>query len=538
MECLVSSSAAPLWVFLGGIGLFLFGIRHFSESLQKTAGPRFKRIIERLTANRFLSLLSGALLTLLFQSETVAAILAVTLVNSGFLSLYQTIALLFGTTFGTLLGAGNFTFRSHEISMLLVFVGVMAKFFLRSRRIADWGGLVFGAGMTFIALGFIEQGVSAIVKTSLFGSLLSRISTVPLVPVVLGSFFSVVLQSSQSAITMTLDLLSSRIIGIEEAHLIATGAFLGGPSMAVVAALAGTSSARRGSAVHFLCTVLFVSLFAISAPFALPHLLRRFPDPASGIAVIRMALASILALSMILFVGVVTRALSRKEESLEPDLKYLDFRIVSTPSLAIHQLRNELSRMTRIACGMIVDMETLLHRFDNRVANRIVSHERTLDHLQHEISRFATALVPLLGDAEERERMPMVFAATNNLEQIGDKVVRFLQVLVRKKDERIHFSHSAMNDLKSIVSRLRSFVERVAEAGLRERIPDPEQKKFHEEIFIMIQHANESHLQRLVDGVCRVRGGMLYSEMLELLSRLNDDVAELAHAHFFEGGEE
>jgi len=528
------SSLSPPWLLLGGFGLFFFGIRHFSESLQKTAGPRFKRFVERSTANRFLSLIFGSLLTVLFHSETIATVLAISLSNSGFLTLYQSIAVLVGTSFGTLFAVKTVMLRSIEVAMSLIFAGIIAKLFIRSRMIALWGDLVFGAGLIFIALAFIEQGFFGVVQTPFFNSLMIQITKMPIVAIFIGLFFVIFLQSGQSALFLAAALMGSSHIDRHTSYFIVVGTLLGAPLMAIISSIPGTTTPRRAGGVFLLLSLVVSGIVALLEPVIHSWLTHRTFGDFSYLFLVHTISVCLLAVTALSLVGVATRFLVHvrgREGDLEPTLQFLDFRIISTPGLAIHQLEGELVRMGRLSCEMIVDLESLLYRFDNRVANRLLTQERTLDHLQHEITRFATNLAPLLVDPETRDRLPSIFSATNNFEQIGDKVVRFLQVLMTKKEERIHFSHIAMNDLKMILAELRRFMESLVsshQGGPGYSADDCD--RFRIGIRDMIRDANESHLQRLADGKCTVRGGMLYSELLELAGRMNENLVSLCHA--------
>ncbi|GAB4301645.1 MAG: Na/Pi cotransporter family protein [Desulfuromonadia bacterium] len=525
------STLSPPWLLLGGFGLFFFGIRHFSESLQRAAGPRFQRFMERSTANRFLSLLFGSILTVLFHSEPIAAVLSVSLTNSGFLSLYQSIAVLAGTSVGSLFAVNTLNFRSVEMAMTLLFAGVVAKLFLRSRRIALWGDLLFGAGLIFIALAFIEQGFFGIVQGPFLGTVMNQLSHFPLLAVMTGLLFVIFLQSGQSALMLASALISSSHLDRHAAYFIVAGTFLGAPLMAVISSLPGTSTSRRAGVVFLALSLCLSLLVTISEPFLQPWLTHRIFGDFSYLILVQAISAVTLGVLSLTLVGVATRYLTNRwsiKTDVDPHLKFLDFRIISTPGLAIHQLEGELLRMGRMSCQMIVDLESVLYRFDNRVANRLLAQERTLDHLQHEITRFATNLAPHLVDPDVRDRLPSIFAAANGCEQIGDKVLRFLLVVMGKKEERIHFSHVAMNDLKMILAELRRFMEFILSRWeSRREIPPDECDPFRNGIAEMIKDANESHLHRLSDGTCSVRGGMLFSELLELAGRMNDNLTTL-----------
>lgn len=525
---------APPWLLLGGGGLFLFGIRHFSESLQKTAGPRFKNFLERSNANRFLSLLFGAILTIVFHSETIASILAITLTNSGLLTLYQVTAVLVGTSVGALFAVQTGMFRSIELAMCLMFAGVVAKFFFRSRKVALWGDLVFGAGVIFTSLAFIEQGFFGIVQSSLVASIVPQISKYPMVPIILGALFVIFLQSGQSALLLSSALMGSHLLDRHDAFYIIAGSFLGAPLMALTASLPGTSTARHAASVFCIMAGVVAGTVAAAEPLLASWLEHRFPGDFHYLVSLQAIISILLGSAALLSVGYVTRFIvSRRDRTVDVDanVRFLDFRIISTPGLAIHQLEGELSRMAAMTGEMIVHLESLLYRFDNRVSTRLLMQERALDHLQHEISRFATNLAPLLVDSEMRERLPQIFTVTNTLEQIGDKVVRFLQVLLRKKEERLHFSHVAMNDLKMIIAEVRSFMESVISAwGESGTLSIEKCEQARLGISHMLRDANESHLERLAAGKCTVRGGMLFSELLEIVAGINDNLIALCRS--------
>lgn len=531
----VSVQFAPAWAILGGFGIFIFGIRFFSDALQRLAGPRFKRLLDRAAGNRCSSILLGGVLTSLFHSEAMAAILTVSLTNSGLLSFYQALGVFLGTTLGTFVAIQTIGFQSSQVTFSLIAIGVSAKYFSRSRRIVIWGDLLFAIGLVFLGLLIIESGFSGIVSAFESRGMFAILSHSRPSAFLAGLISVVFLQSGQAALVMVASLLKNGLIDLNAAGSMIAGELLGAPLMALVASLLGTTAARR-AAVVFFCFNMTIALLAIFLPSELMALAGKVSsDEIRQLAMAHTLLTALAALLFTPLLGSITRLvdhLTNRNDTardLEPRAKFLDHRILSTPGLAIHQLQGEIARMSQITSDMLNNLNSLLYRYDPRLVQTIRQQEEMLDLLQQEITMFMTRLAPSITDPESRARLPELFITVNNLEQVGDRGAMFLNALTRKKERRIIFSQPAMNDLKLILAEVQTYFDTVLQYwDDRGKIPVDSVKHLRQSVAVLVHDANSAHLERLADGKCTVEGGLIYNDLLEACDRMSENIASLA----------
>ncbi len=534
---------------LGGLGLFVFGMKTMADGLQRLAGGKFRRLVERLTGNRLSAALTGSCLTSLLQSSGAASILIIGFVNAGLLSLFQALGMLVGAGLGTAFAVQFIAFRVTLLSLPVVFAGVLLRLYSTRRRLVFLGDILLGFGLLFFGLEIMESRFAV-----LGGSLLADSSRHYLlqwhgISVLLGALLTVVVQSGSAAIGIIIALAVGGIVAFDQAAAMVVGEILGTVFLAGIGVIGGSLTAKRTvlfygfiSGIALLLVLLFfpwylrgifwVTSWTTAVPLYGPGAVGS--SGLSGAAVAR-ALANgytlfILFLTVIFVpcIGFFARSAGRifpfaNASATEPRSQYLDFRVFTTPSLALLQAGNELMRMAQVTHSMVSDCISQLYDFSARRSTVISQKENLLDVVQKELSSYLVELARQPLTAEIATEIPVFLAAVNSFESIGDCCESVQDCLRRKKEENVYFSHNAMDELKGLAGRA-SCLTALAVDSLGETEPPSldRARTLHREIVAEGDVLKANHLSRLSNGSCTVLAGLLFMDIVAAFVRVAD----------------
>lgn len=528
------SSLVLLLEALGGLGLFILGMKSMSDGLQKLAGDRVRRFIEGAAGNRLTAPLFGGILGFLLQSSSAAAILVVGSVNAGLMSLYQALAVLLGTGLGTVFSVHFLTLKIPYLSLPAIFIGVVLKFFSKRRRSAYLGDLLLGAGLLYFGLETMEAHFSPLREKAVFGHYDFLVSS-RFYALLSGAILTFMVQSGRTAVAIILALAANGLLSPEAGVAMICGDALGTSCMAAIGAIGGSVSAKRTVVLYFMMTAgaaLLLLLFL--RPFIL--LAEALQGTAHPIALTTLAYAHALfncfiPLLYLPFLGVLTRLTPRifpnmdVNGQVETRPKYLDPRVLNTPSIALSLAKNELERMAETVVSMYSDLVSLFHRFNARKCSYIVQREELLDLLQKDISLFLVKLGRQPLSTTASEELPILFQSLNALEQMGDRIEQILDYMRRKKEDRIRFSDPAMQELKLLAETVGKLISLSADS-IRysslsaSAIKDAAQLK--KEIDDLTDRIQANHMHRLSAGQCTVVAGLIFLEILAAFGKVAD----------------
>ena len=534
----------PPWSYIteafGGLALFILGMRTMSEGLQKVVGERLRRLLEKGTANRLTAPLIGSCLASILQSGSAASVLVVGFVNAGLLSLYQALGVFLGTGIGTTIAIQFIAFRVSALALPAITVGVLLSFFSRRRRLADLGGLLLGVGLVFFGLSIMEHGCLPLGESAIFAGLHERLLAVPLFAVLFGALLTFMVQSGSAAIGIVIALTTGGVLPYDAAIAMVLGEVAGASLIPLIAAIGGSQAAKRGVIIYFAINGVAIALALTFLPFFLQAVNYFSPgdlplSPAAGAGeAVRPYLARHLAnahtiftvASTLLFlpmIGFFTRSAetllpTRRAES-DPRPRFIDRRVLKTPTIALGLAWSELGRMGETACAMYREIVSQFERFDPKLATAVREKELVLEVLRREMSQFLIALSKETLSPERSIEIPAMLQLVNDIALIGDQADAILNYLVRKKEERQHFSNSAMDELIRFAEKVREPV-RLCERALQGEEDGGDLGTLKLEIATLQDELQRNHLLRLKSGKCSVVTGLLYSDMIACFAKI------------------
>ncbi len=541
---------SSIWEALGGLGLFILGMKSMSEGLQRIAGDRLRRFLEKTTGNRLTAALTGSCLASLLQSSSAASILVIGFVNAGLISLYQALAVLLGTGIGSTLAIQFIAFKISLLALPSIFAGVLLKFFGRKRRLVYIGDLLLGAGLVFLGLQIMEGGLAPISQSALVKGVHSQFFSWRITAVLLGALLTFLVQSSSAATGIVIALASSGLLTYGEGAAIIVGGVLGTASITAVATINGTRAAKRTALIYFVISVIAVGLVLLFFPLFLRAVSLLSPGDAeftgpnidrvvsafnqSSRPYIARHLANahtlfniMSALIFLPFIGFFARSAERllpgkkQPVDIEPRPKYIDDRVVNTPPIALLQVKNELRRMADIAHAMYGDAVEQFSEFDAKRSLRIKQEEEALDILQRDISGFLVLLSRRTLSTENSLQIPVMLQLTNELEHLGDQVETILECLYRKKENKVLFSAAAISELKALAAKVSELVGLATESlGSTANVDLVAVRTLRDSVARMEEEMNAIHMKRLTTGKCSVAAGMIYGDIVTAFNKI------------------
>lgn len=524
----------PLSLFegaLGGVGLFLLGMRFLSGGIRTVVDDRFRSILVGLTSTRFSSLFFGMLLSMSLNSASAAVIFIIGLANGGVLNVFQAISILGGALVGASLALHLPQLPYALVATPLIFIGVILKFFARRRRYANAGDLVLGAGLLFLGLTLLESSFKPYYNHPFYTAFNGFFFTTPLPAMFFGALTSWFVQSALSFAHFIESLVSSGMITPQIACTMSLGGIVGVASIGVLASIGGTSVSRRIAAFFLGITLLVILPVVGISPLLLEMLGNRFNIPGENyfdqIAWLHTAASILTAVVATMLSGVASRLPGTGDERggivPQPAAGYLDTRIINTPTLAIEQARKEIVRMMSVTSFMYADLREILSNFDSRKSAAIRQHEEVLDALNHEITSFLALLARSSSNPETSYEIPGLLQTVTDLEHIGDHTIEILDCILERKEANLFFSDAAMHDLKRLADLNATLLGQVQTASEgNEKYGQEEHHRRKTEARIVFEQIKQAHYERICAGVCPPRTAMIYNEITESFIRITE----------------
>ena len=536
----------------GGLALFLHGMQMMSSGLEAAAGNRMKAILERLTANRFMGILVGALITAAVQSSSATTVMVVGFVNAGIMNLNQAVWLIMGANVGKTTTGLLIALDVGALAPIVAFAGVFMMVFLKNPNLQHIGQLLAGLGILFIGMDMMSAAMEPLREIPAFVHMMATLSN-PILGILFGAVFTALIQSSAASVGILQTLAASGVVEFSGAVYVLFGQNIGTCITAVMASFGASRDAKRATCVHLLFNVIGAVFFTIVVMlFPLTSLIEAMvPGPMAQIAVMHVFFNLATTVLLIPFGSSLARLATRiLPDAAEPErdsssnmrLAYL------TPVTAggkdgglgvsvivVDQLRNELHRMLEMARQNVdASFKAVLDK-DIIPLERVEQRERYIDFLNKEISRYISHLIAIETNERGSKMVSCLFAISGNIERIGDhadNLAGYTKMLVEQDISFSQFARKEIHQMRDISIRAVSALLS-ADAGQQEWLAHVAQ--LEQKIDDMTAEFQRDQLIRMRNGTCSDEACILYSELLTDFERIGDHVLniaqELAKAH-------
>ncbi len=545
----------------GGLGLFLFGMKIMSESIQKASGDRLRKIISRATDNRFVGVIVGVTVTGVIQSSSATTVMLVSFVNAGLINLQQSIGVIFGANIGTtitgwIVAVFGFKVKIASFALPAVAVGFFFRF-LKNEKLKYWGEVLLGFGILFLGLSFMSGAVRDLRGSEGVMNFMSSYSadTVfsSLIVILIGAGVTVLIQSSSATMAMTMTLAVNGLIDFPTSCALILGENIGTTITAYLASIGTSTNAKRCARAHFIFNTIGVIWVLIifhkffiniidwivpGNPYA-PDIAERSIIIADHMAAFHTIFNLTNALIFLPFVNAIawlaTRIVPESKKAKAEEvyhLKYISTGFVSTPAINMNQARLEITRMTATVIEMF---DMVMDVFENpgtklgSVVENIQMKENLVDLLEKEISEFLVKLSQHNISSDESHEISSMLHRVNELERIGDHCESLLKHLRRKYDSKLEFSEIAVHDIEEISGRVREFLELIFESvSSKPSNILPKADVVENRIDELRNEAKKRHIKRLNKGLCDVNSGLLFIDMVNSFEKIGDHAYNIA----------
>lgn len=524
-----------LFTLLGEVGLLLYGIKLAGDGLQKAAGARIRGILLSLTKNRLAAVVVGAVITVLLQSSSATSVMLIGFVSSGLMALPQTIGVILGADIGTTVTVQLLSLNIYDYAIIVVGVGA-ALMFHGKAEIKNFGQGILGFAFVFMAIGLMSKTVSPIKDNELFRELLLSLQESPFLVLLLSAAFTTLIHSSAATIGIALAFSLQGLITLQGSIPIIFGANIGTCATALLSSIGATVEARQVAFAHVIFKVLGVAIFY---PFMGPlagvvansatDIPRQIANAHTffniAITVIFLPVAGPMA-------KLIQKLVPGKEVEGRFSTKYLDERVLSSPSLALGQATREAIRMADIVQEMFRNSIEVFKKDDAELAKRLEERDDDVDLLDREIKLYLTRLSQESMEENQSKRQIQLISFINDMENIGDIIDRNLMELAKKKiymglsfskeglKEICYLHQEVLENFDLAISALAGGDEELARKLIRHKAGIGE----------MERELKQAHIQRLHMGFKEsIDTSAIHLDILTNLKRINSHICNVAY---------
>ena len=533
-------------MLLGGLGLFLCGMQMMSSNLEAVAGDRLKGILEKLTSNRILGVLVGAVITAVIQSSSATTVMVVGFVNSGLMTLRQAVWIIMGANIGTTITGQLVALDIGTIAPLFAFAGIALGMYSKQRNVQNIGSIIAGLGVLFIGLGMMSDAMVPMRDSEVFVNALTSFSN-PIIGIVVGAIFTAVIQSSSASVGILQALALSGLIDIHSAVFVLFGQNIGTCITSLIASVGMNRNAKRTTVIHFMFnmigTVLFVILCLVT-PLTDAVAGLTPAHPASQIANMHTLFNVVTTIILIPF-GTGLAALAEKilpdkkeEIRVQPDddqwLKEImsSQHVLGSSAIAISSLMENVGSMYSLAReNVLKGFDMILSGDDTRFAE-VEETENTIDLYNISISRRLSKVLTIEHGPAETKRLNSIFQITGNVERVGDHAMNFAEHAVFIREKGLKLSKETIEELKEMREQCRKAFERMELSAQT----DPTQLlvdavSFERAVDDITVRCRDKKVERINNRACEIESAVLYSEILIDYERIGDHMRNIAEAY-------
>ncbi len=535
-----------IWL-LAGVGVFIVGMNFMGDALEKSAGNGMKKLLGKISNNRFSGVGIGAGVTAIIQSSSATSVMVIGLVNAGVMTLMQATPIIMGANVGTTITGVLVALKNDLFNMamyLLAFAGVMMSFF-KNEKIKITGSLFCGLGLIFVGLNVMssEQAFGNPLVENMFTQIFSVINF-PLLLILVGAVFTALIQSSSAATGIVITMVGAGVLQLDLALFIVLGANIGTCVTALLASVGANPNAKRIALIHFtfntIGTIVFTVILWIFKEPIVNTLVSMIPGQdamslqmrVSAFHVIFNVTTTVLLMpfvkQLVKYSCMIIRDKKEKEEALS--LKYVDDRLLSMPPVALMQVKKEMDYMLELVEENTVLSFVAMETGSLEYGERISKNEDIIDFTNSALTKFLIKLSVNVEQSDEKV-IGTYFHVLNDLERIGDHAENFHEIGVEMRDRKISFSVKALDEIGHMRDNMMQMfaISKDAFENLnKEQLPTL--TALENEVDGMKRELTASHFARLAEGNCHMEVSPYYSSVVLGLERVADHLVNVGYS--------
>lgn len=538
-----------IFEFIGGLGLFLYGMNIMADGLQRSAGGKLKDLMGFLTRNRFVAVLMGAGITALIQSSSATTVMVVGFVNAGMLSLSQAVGVIMGANVGTTITAWivslnewGSVLKPEFFAPLVVGVGAIMFLFAKSERKKKIGEIMAGFGILFIGLSFMSGSIAPYKDAPVFSEAFRVLGRNPILAVVAGAVVTAIIQSSSASVGILQTLAMNGIVNWQSAVFITLGQNIGTCVTAILSSTGTGKNAKRASVIHLLFNMIGSIWFGI-----VMFIIFRFQnDWASAtinsvqISIFHTVFNVLNTLVLFPFGDVLVKLSIRlipdsseqnvAEDTIESQVaRRLDRRILNNPTFAIETAIGEVLYMGEITRqNLVLAIEAVAENSKEKI-QQVFRTEETVNQLEKLLTSFLVEVDNLSLTEAQHLKIKNLFYTVSDIERIGDHSENIAELADSKRKDKIQFSEKGNRDLEKIYTAAVKTLDASLEARRQGSLVSVQHAQEAEKtVDKMEKELRDKHIQRLSKGKCAPESGVIFLDILSNLERIADHADNIA----------
>jgi len=524
----------------GGLGLFLFGMTLMSDSIEKVAGARLRRILEIFTTNRFAGMIVGIVFTGLVQSSSACTTMVVSFVNAGLMNLYQAAGVIFGANIGTTVTSQLVSINLSEYAPAILLAGVCVNMFVKNDKVKKVADVVIGFGILFVGLSTMSDAMSGMKESPFLVDRLSSLKN-PFMATLVGFLVTAVIQSSSVTVSIVLLLASQGLLAIPITIYIIFGCNIGSCCTALLASLAGKKEAKRAAMIHFLFNVIGTAILYVILFFAEEQILDliwsisanegRFVANAHTLikvfqVIILFPFAKwIVKLACLCVPGEDKQVNYRENYQLE----FIGEKVVFNPATAVVEVINEIERMALLSSENLNRAMNALITLDEEDIEEVYEVEKNINFLNHSITDYLVKINQTNLPVEDLKSLGALFHVVNDIERIGDHAENVADAARTRKESGVSISKEAQKELGEMLEMVNKLIRYAVEMFVKNNEQHMQEIiDLEEMVDVKERELQCAHVERLTRGECTPEAGMIFSDIVSGLERVADHATNIA----------
>lgn len=537
-----------LFMFIGGLGMFLYGMHVMAEGLQHFAGGRMQKLMGFLTKNKLMAILAGTLVTAVIQSSSATTVMVVGFVNAGMMNLAQAVGVIMGANVGTTITAwmvsmsewGSFL-NPEFYAPLLLGIGAFIVLFVKSDRKKQVGEILIGFSVLFIGLSFMSDAIKPYRDAPIFAQAFQVLGKNPFLGILTGAVVTAIIQSSSASVGILQTLAMNGVVNWKSAVFITLGQNIGTCVTALLSSVSSGRNGKRAAMIHLLFNVCGAIIFGI-----LMYILFAFA-PEWGMSTMSSVEISIFhtifnvtcTLLLIPFANMLVSLSGRLVSGKDDDMtevgaavrleRRLDKRILNNPSFALATAQKEVAEMGREAClNLEMALESVTEEGGSKI-QQVYAREKEINGMEKILTSFLVEVDNLSLTEEQHEQVKNLFYTVSDIERAGDHAENIAELAENMQRDQVTFSKKGKADLDLISAQTLQSLQIAVEARETGAIETAESVRVLEQSVDMLEgDLREKHIKRLSKGKCEPESGVIFLDIISNLERISDHAVNIA----------
>ncbi len=535
-------NASILLSMAGGLGLFLFGMRVMSDSIEKVAGAKLRHILEIFTTNRFTGMLVGIVFTGIIQSSSACTAMVVSFVNAGLMNLYQAAGVIFGANIGTTITSQLVSFNLSAYAPVILLAGVLLVMFCKNEKVKKFADIIIGFGVLFLGLSTMSSSMACMKDVPEVVNLLQSLKN-PFMATLVGLLLTSVIQSSSVTVSIVLLLANQDLLSLHITLYIILGCNIGACTTALLASLAGKKDAKRAALIHFWFNVigtvlLYIVLFLAEEP-VMKLIWAVSADNGRFVANAHTLIKIFQVIVLFPFSGWIVKLAcvcvpgeDRKVGYRESyQLKYIGEKVVFNPATAIVGVMKELDRMGSLASENLNRAMNALITLDEEDIEEVYEVEKNINFLNHAITDYLVKINQTTLPIEDLKSLGALFHVVNDIERIGDHAENVADAAKQRRETGVAFSKEAQREMGEMLDMVNKLIQYAMEMFYKgDETHMREVISLEDAVDAKEKDLQQFHIRRLTKGECTPEAGTIFSDIISGLERVADHATNIAFA--------